>query len=245
MRWRALCTAGLALLLAACGDARRHDGVEQTKAPGHLAAGGLSSGDVMAASAGRSKVEPGPAGTPGIPQGAGGNTSGAALGGTTPAAAPGTTAAANAAPASGAMGSAAPASAPATASAGAAPATAAAPIVPASAASTPAVSDAERQQRSLAAAMDVVAAHWRARAGQQGWAVHAATPIESIAGFAASATQTAPTGQPQGTLTAPSAQMPIRSEKLGTAPPSGDVKTATKPQPRAVLDPKSPESAQR
>jgi hypothetical protein len=90
-----------------------------------------------------------------------------------------------------------------------------------------------------------VAAHWRARAGQQGWAVHAATPVEPVGGMTASATQTAPTGQPQGTLTAPSAQMPIRSEKLGTAPPSADVKTATKPQTRPVLDPKSPEAAQR
>jgi hypothetical protein len=39
--------------------------------------------------------------------------------------------------------------------------------------------------------------------------------------------------------------MPIRSEKLGTAPRSADIKTGTKPRTPAVLDPKSPEAAGR
>lgn len=71
------------LALAGChrGGADLHN-VQQTKAPGHIAAGGHTSGEVFAASpqdkqAGGS----GPAGTPGIPQGAEGNTGGANIGG--------------------------------------------------------------------------------------------------------------------------------------------------------------------
>ena len=76
-----------ACLIAGCGDGNRTTGlaVEQTQAPGHVAAGGGTSGAVIARAP---RVEKGdaPAGTPGIPQGSGGNTSGAALGGTTAAA---------------------------------------------------------------------------------------------------------------------------------------------------------------
>jgi hypothetical protein len=43
----------------------------------------------------------------------------------------------------------------------------------------------------------------------------------------------APAGQPEGKLTAAGAAAPIKSEKLGTAPPSKDVKLApTQAQPR-------------
>jgi hypothetical protein len=70
------------LALAACNRGADLSNVQQTKAPGHISAGGHTSGDVIAASpqpqtAGTS----GPAGTPGIPQGSEGNTGGAAIGG--------------------------------------------------------------------------------------------------------------------------------------------------------------------
>ena len=73
----------LALLLAACGEQRREDGVLQTKSPGNVSAGGRTSGEVMAANTPGGAVQPGPAGTPGIPRGAEGNTGGTAMGGTT------------------------------------------------------------------------------------------------------------------------------------------------------------------
>lgn len=78
-----------ALLLAACGGKPSGNGsiaesskVVQTRFPGQVTAGGESSGVVMAQAkpAGGAKEDEG---TPGIPQGSGGNTGGAALGGTT------------------------------------------------------------------------------------------------------------------------------------------------------------------
>ncbi|MFC5460781.1 hypothetical protein [Massilia niabensis] len=71
-------------MLAGCdrGHANARDGVEQTKFPGQVTAGGLTSGQVMARS---SKPETNAAyagGTPGIAGGSGGTTGGAALGGT-------------------------------------------------------------------------------------------------------------------------------------------------------------------
>ncbi|MDB5900637.1 MAG: hypothetical protein JWP41_4239, partial [Ramlibacter sp.] len=96
----------LALLLvaslSAC-DRNGHDvkgGIEQTRFPGSVTAGGPTSGQVMAAHAPAAAVQPGPAGTPGIPRGAEGNTGGTAMGGTTPSA-----------PAAGATGPTGPASA--------------------------------------------------------------------------------------------------------------------------------------
>ena len=73
-----------ALLAAGCGanDEERKLGVKQTGLPGHLSAGGGSSGEVLSRSQ-QADISIAPAGTPGIPQGSGGNTSGAALGGTT------------------------------------------------------------------------------------------------------------------------------------------------------------------
>jgi hypothetical protein len=71
------------LLLAACDrGGTKVDGVVQTKAPGHVAAGGKTSGEVIAASPqGEKPGTSGPAGTPGIPKGAEGNVGGAAPGG--------------------------------------------------------------------------------------------------------------------------------------------------------------------
>ena len=99
---------------------------------------------------------------------------------------------------------------------------------------------AAKDKESLAASMDSVASRWRSRASQQGWKTHppvaiaAAAPAAAAAGgSAAPITGTAPAGQPAGQLTAAGAAAPIRSEKLGTAPPSQDVKQApTQAQPR-------------
>jgi hypothetical protein len=204
----------LAAALTGCGD--RDDashGVRQTKLPGDITAGGRTSGQVMAANGTPATAQPGPAGTPGIPKGAEGNTGGTAMGGTTPSA-----------PAAGAAAPTGPASA------AGAPASAA--LAPASAASAPAMSDAQRQQMQLVASMDTVAARWRARAAAQGWPVHPPTPVESAGGIQASATPPA-TG----------AQAPIKSEKLGTAAPSADVKQATKPQTDDDVNSKHPKAA--
>ena len=72
-----------ALALAACdgGQAGNDVQVRQTKFPGQVSAGGGTSGEVLARSS-QVQNNPMPAGTPGIPQGSGGNPGGAALGGT-------------------------------------------------------------------------------------------------------------------------------------------------------------------
>jgi hypothetical protein len=110
---------------------------------------------------------------------------------------------------------------------------------------------AAKDKESLAASMDAVTAHWRSRAAQQGWKTHPAVAIAaapapaaaagaapaagtgSASGASGSSTGAAPTGQPAGQLTQAAAALPIRSEKLGTAPPSADVKKApTQAQPK-------------
>jgi hypothetical protein len=200
MRWAAACALAI-VVLAACGDRDSvRDGVRQTHLPGMVSAGGHTSGEVMAAATPSAPPQPGPAGTPGIPKGAEGNTGGTAMGGTTASA-----------PAAGAAAPTGPASA------AGAPASAA--LAPASAASAPGLADAQRQQLELSAAQDVVATRWRSRAAAQGWPSHPATPVDAVGGIQASAAPAA----------APAASPPIRSEKLGTAPPSADVKQATKP----------------
>jgi hypothetical protein len=72
----------VALLAAGCGphEPERENGVQQTQFPGQVSAGGGTSGEVIARAGGKSAS--GPAGTPGIPQGAEGNTGGTAPGGT-------------------------------------------------------------------------------------------------------------------------------------------------------------------
>lgn len=90
-----------------------------------------------------------------------------------------------------------------------------------------AAAQAEKEKQELAASMAQIAARWRSRAAEQGWTVHAPTPVEPVAGFKASETQSGASGQPGGRIgpAAQQEQAPIRSEKLGTAPPSADVKT--------------------
>jgi hypothetical protein len=88
---------------------------------------------------------------------------------------------------------------------------------------------AAKDKQELGASIDAIVARWRARAGAQGWKTHAPVAIAA----AASPTQAAaPAGQPDGKLTAAGAAAPIKSEKLGTAPPSTDVKAGpTKAEP--------------
>jgi hypothetical protein len=207
----ALCTC---VVLAGCGREGARDGVVQTRMPGMVTAGGRTSGEVLAAASTGGAVQPGPAGTPGIPRGSEGNVGGTALGGSvakdTNVAATTTTRGAPAGPA------------PAGGAASAPPA-----------ADAPALTDAQKAQAALDAAMDAVAARWRSRAAAQGRATRAPTPVDGTGGIQASAVPTA----------APQPAQDIRSEKLGTAPPSADVKTRTKPVTDPVLDPKSPAAA--
>jgi hypothetical protein len=75
--------AAAVLVLTAAGCKQHGDnGMRQTKFPGMVAAGGGTSGQVMAAHAGPKTDATYAGGTPGIAGGAGGNTSGAATGGT-------------------------------------------------------------------------------------------------------------------------------------------------------------------
>jgi colicin import membrane protein len=88
---------------------------------------------------------------------------------------------------------------------------------------------AAKDKASLAASMDAITARWRSRASAQGWKTHAPVAVAAAAPAAAAA---APAGQPDGKLTPAGAAAPIKSEKLGTAPPSTDVKAGpTKAEP--------------
>ena len=179
-----------ALLTGGCGnsDQERKLGVRQTGLPGHLTAGGASSGEVLSRSQ-QATISPAPAGTPGIPQGSGGNTGGAALGGTT----------------------------------------------------TGAQQEAERAKQNLANAMDTVSKRWRTRATANGWELFPPTPVNASLGFDASATQAGASGQPGGRLGPAAQQVPINSEKSGTAAPSADVKQDSKPQSPPGVRAKAPE----
>ncbi|KGF83009.1 hypothetical protein IA69_01845 [Massilia sp. JS1662] len=87
---------------------------------------------------------------------------------------------------------------------------------------------AAKDKALLAASMDAISARWRSRASAQGWQTHAPVAIAA----AAPAQAAAPAGQPEGKLTPAGAAAPIKSEKLGTAPPSTDVKAGpTKAEP--------------
>jgi hypothetical protein len=72
---------------------------------------------------------------------------------------------------------------------------------------------AAKDKALLAASVDAVTARWRARAAAQGWKTHAPIAIAAAAPAAGPAA-------------------PVKSEKLGTAPPSTDVKAGpTKAEP--------------
>jgi hypothetical protein len=195
--------------------------------PGDITSGGRTSGEVMAANTPNGAVQPGPAGTPGIPRGAEGNTGGTAMGGTTPASPPGATASAS--------GNAAAPTGTAGATAMSPQAAASAALKPASAAAAPAPSDAQKQQQELLAAMDAAAERWRARAATEHWPTHPATAVAPASGVQASANP--PNAPARG------AQAPIRSEKLGTAPPSPDVKQPANAPTDTHVDRSAPAAA--
>jgi hypothetical protein len=84
---------------------------------------------------------------------------------------------------------------------------------------------AAKDKQELLATMDSITARWRSRAASQG--LHTNPPVAVAAptpAVNAPATGAAPAGQPGGTPGPAAQAAPIRSEKLGTAPPSADVK---------------------
>jgi hypothetical protein len=132
--------AGAVLALASCS--RDESPLQESGVPGHVSAGGSTSGEIIArAKEASAQGSGGPEGTPGIPQGSGGTTGGPNMGGSTkqqavagqPGQSPGT-----------------------------------APGDKQSAAKETAKAQAERQQQLLAAAMDRAAARWQERQGQAG-----------------------------------------------------------------------------
>jgi hypothetical protein len=98
---------------------------------------------------------------------------------------------------------------------------------------------AAADKAALAASIDAVSGRWRTRAAQEGWKTHPAVAVAAApAGGAAATAAPAVAGTAGAGNTSAAAQAsgtPIKSEKLGTAPPSQDVKTMpTQAQPRSA-----------
>lgn len=74
---------------------------------------------------------------------------------------------------------------------------------------------AAKEKEALAASMERISGYWRQRAAQEGWRVRPAVAMAS-----APAAGAAPLSQPA----LDAAKVPVKSEKLGTARPSEDVK---------------------
>ncbi len=91
-----------------------------------------------------------------------------------------------------------------------------------------AAEQAEQEKQRLAASMEQLAARWRASAAHNGWQTHPPTPVDPVAGIAASGAQQGAAGQPGGQAGSAAASAPVRSEKLGTAAASTDVKDPSK-----------------
>ena len=227
-RWQVTVPAcALAALLLAGGCTEQHGispgTVVQTKFPGHLAAGGLGSGEVMQQTK-QATTSSMPAGTPGIPEGSGGTTSGVGMGGTTPGAAVAQDAPKGRmqgeTPLTGDPARAAAANAPPTRppgeSAGAAPAAG----TGAEAEAARKAAAAQKEKQELAASMDEVARRWRAEAAKNDWPTHPPTPVAAVPGITASNVQAQ-----DRSATPP----PVRSEKQGDAAPSEDVKKPKEP----------------
>lgn len=130
---------------------------------------------------------PKPSGTPGIPEGAGGNVSGPEMGGTTPAAA-GTQKMSGVETGTAELDKAAK--------------------------EAKAKELAAKEKQQLEAAMDRIASRWRANAEARGWQTESGAATQTSGAAALGQTQTSAMGLPTV----------MRSEKLGTAPPSEDVK---------------------
>ncbi|HEU4375621.1 MAG TPA: hypothetical protein VFS02_19150 [Telluria sp.] len=100
-----------------------------------------------------------------------------------------------------------------------------------------AVADAQaaKDKQALLDKMDAITASWRGKAGAKGWKLNPPTPLPApSASLTAPANQSAPSGQPEGKLTAVGAAAPMTSEKSGTAAPSADAKTAPSPAASTV-----------
>lgn len=94
---------------------------------------------------------------------------------------------------------------------------------------------AEKDKLVLLAKIDAITAAWRGNAGAKGWKLNAPTPLPApVAALTAPANQSAPSGQPEGKLTAVGAAAPITSEKSATAAPSVDIKPAPSPAAATV-----------
>lgn len=94
---------------------------------------------------------------------------------------------------------------------------------------------AAKDKDALLASMDGVSNRWRANAKAKGLKINPPTPLPApTAAVKAPADQNAPTGQPDGKLTAAGAAAPKTSEKAGTAAPSKDVKPAPSPPASTV-----------
>jgi len=213
-RWLFACT--LVGLGGCSADRRDEPAAAHSGVPGHVTAGGATSGEIIARSKGsEAQGSDGPQGTPGIPQGSGGTTGGPNMGGVTGAQAasdnpprsnsesrPGTS---SAEPGSGKPGGHARIEDDPKQDRPDAPADKEAARKESASKEAAAKAAAERQQQQLVAAMDRVVARWQERqASRSGSATEAVD-----------ASRAAP------------AQQPPRSEKHGGAPASEDVK---KPQ---------------
>ncbi|MGZ5199048.1 MAG: hypothetical protein ACXWC4_04690 [Telluria sp.] len=99
------------------------------------------------------------------------------------------------------------------------------PAAAQAAAAKKAAADAQaaKDKQELLASEDAVASRWRSRAAAQGWHTNPAVAV-APAPATSSATGNAPAGQPGGKLAPATQAAPIKSEKLGTAAPSADVK---------------------
>lgn len=91
---------------------------------------------------------------------------------------------------------------------------------------------AQKDKEALLAAMDRIAARYRAYALAQGRKTNPPVAVAAApAALSAPAAAAGPTAQPGGTL-GPAVQVPQRTEKAGTAAPSADVKKApSRPMP--------------
>jgi uncharacterized protein YkwD len=84
-----------------------------------------------------------------------------------------------------------------------------------------------KEKQELLAAMDAIAARWRAKAAAQGIKLHPPVAVAAQASaIAMPSTQTSASGQPGGRMGPAAREAPVRSEKSGTAAPSKDVKKA-------------------
>ncbi|MET0855732.1 MAG: hypothetical protein ABWY27_03190 [Telluria sp.] len=78
-------------------------------------------------------------------------------------------------------------------------------------------------------------ARWRAKASEKGLKVNPPTPLAApVAAVTAPANQSAPSGQPDGKMTATAAAAPMTSEKSNTAVQSADIKRAPSPPASSV-----------